>query len=217
MASSSSKKSLLTPVAVILVAAGFVYAAFGMEGPEPTAIPEPNVSVSGSLPALPDPSMQDPAVGMQVPAFTTNEFVTGQRFTVEPDGTPRIFGFMVHWCPFCQEEIREMGPWLQDKGIDPEFGGIVNIDGVDIVIISTSHNDAQAGWPTSNLTRAAGLGGALLSDDTSNSIARAFSMSGSPFWVVTDSDGTVLYRLAGKFSMENLESVISDLSASVAQ
>jgi hypothetical protein len=52
----------------------------------------------------------------------------------------------------------------------------------------------------------------VIRDDSSDSIHTAYGSGGFPFWVFVNSDGSVALRVAGATTVENLESIMSELT-----
>ncbi|MEX0953115.1 MAG: TlpA disulfide reductase family protein [Nitriliruptoraceae bacterium] len=126
------------------------------------------------------------------------------------DGTPAAIGggaqvisFMAAWCPSCQAELPHLVDWYDEGLFD---------DGVELVVVSTFLDATRPNWPPQDWFEAEGYTGTVLVDDADSSVARAFGMSASPFWVVIDADGNVLYRTAGQLSRESMVDITSLLT-----
>lgn len=227
MASKTRNNNQMSPAkmaltaAIVLFSLAIIYQALFAEGPARAAVPEPEVVITGEpLPPAPGQDQtaeSDAAIGTKLPTIETDTFDGQAARTIDPDdGRPKLIGLMAHHCPFCQEEIAEMGPWLQDRGIDPNHEGVATVDGVDIHLISTQHAPGRPGWPTTRLTENAGLGGELLTDDPDDTIARTLGLVGTPYWVLVDADGMIAGRVSAKVGTDVLDQWIDVLASSVA-
>jgi thiol-disulfide isomerase/thioredoxin len=199
-AGGRSPRTIAIAVGVLVLFAALVYAAFGIEGDTGPTLEETAGSpeVAGdALPAFADGG--DPAVGTAAPV------VTGAGF----DGTAATIGegdelvvFLASWCSFCREELPELVEWL-DAGNLP--------DGVTLTAVVTGLDPVAPNWPPQDWLAREGYTGPVVVDDADGSVAAAYGMSGTPFWVAID-DGAVVARAAGLQGMDT----VGQLAAAVA-
>ncbi len=52
----------------------------------------------------------------------------------------------------------------------------------------------------------------VIVDDETNTVANAFGLTGYPFWVAVDGDGTVVFRRAGALAIVDLEQLAASLA-----
>ncbi len=156
---------------------------------------EPLVTFGG------DPAT-DSARGRPAPVLDGSDF-DGREISVG-DGEPTLISFMASWCPACQQELPELVAWL-DEGRLPE--------GVELVVVSTGLDAGRPNWPPDVWLEEEGYNGPILVDDGSGTAARALGLNATPFWVAIDGDGTVVLRLAGMLSGEQLDEVAALLAA----
>jgi thiol-disulfide isomerase/thioredoxin len=183
--SGRSPKTTAIVVGVLVLFAALVYAAFGIEGDTGPTLEEVEGAPQISGEALPTFTGEgDPALGSQAPD------VTGAGF----DGTAATIGegdelvvFLASWCSFCREELPDLVEWL-DAGNLP--------DGVTLTAVVTGLDPVAPNWPPQDWLAREGYTGAVLVDDADGSVATAYGMSGTPFWVAL-SDGEVVARAAG--------------------
>ena len=128
----------------------------------------------------------DGALGRPAPGVTGVSFDGSTVDLSEP--APRIFGFFAHWCPHCQRELPVVQEWVE-AGLVP--------DGVEFVAVSTSVESSADNYPPSAWFSDVGYDATVIVDDGDSTIARSFGLTGFPFWVVTDDDGTVIRRIGG--------------------
>ncbi len=186
-------------IVAIAVVIGVLTAA-GSSGPSLEEVAG-EVEITGSpLPPHGGDPMADAAFGMAAPE------VRGAGH----DGTPatiaggaQVISFMASWCPACQAELPHLVEWYDDGLFD---------DGVELVVVSTFLDATRPNWPPQDWLREEGYTGTVIVDDADSSVARAFGMTASPFWVVIDADGNVLYRAAGQVSRASMEEIASFLA-----
>lgn len=185
-------------IVAIAVAIG-VLTATGSSGPSLDEVAG-EVEITGSpLPPFGGDPMADASFGMPAPE------VRGAAH----DGTPttiaggaQVISFMASWCPACQAELPHLVEWY-DEGL---------FDEVELVVVSTFLDATRPNWPPQDWFVEEGYTGSVLVDDADSSVARAFGMSASPFWVVIDADGDVMYRTAGQLSRESMVEITTFLA-----
>jgi thiol-disulfide isomerase/thioredoxin len=184
--SGRSPKSIAIAVGVLVLFAALVYAAFGIEGNTGPSLEEVEGSPQVTGDALPPFAAEggDPALGTAAPV------TTGAGF----DGTAATIGegdelvvFLASWCSFCREELPDLVEWL-DAGNLP--------DGVTLTAVVTGLDPVAPNWPPQDWLAREGYTGAVVVDDADGSVASAYGMSGTPFWVAL-ADGEVVARAAG--------------------
>jgi len=154
---------------------------------------EPRIEGEDLPPAGEDP-FADPAVGTPAPVVEGAGF-DGRPVTLA-EGTPQLIGFMASWCPHCQEELPDVVEWM-DSGAVP--------DGVEVVLVSTLLDPSAPNWPPDAWIEREGYTGPVLSDDADGSVASAYGLRGTPFWVAVDADGEVVLRMSGRVGTEVLD------------
>ncbi len=144
-------------------------------------------AISGDpLPTLPQ-SGDDPTVGTSAPVVDGADFAS-TPVAIGDTGNPQLLFFMASWCPACQQELPEVVSWV-------EQGGLPN--GVELTAVVTGLDDARPNWPPDAWFEEEGYTGEVLVDDAEGSVAQAYGLSATPFWVALDADGQVVGRVAG--------------------
>jgi thiol-disulfide isomerase/thioredoxin len=168
--------------------------------PSPVASPAPAVP-DGFLPRY-TRGAQDTALGLKLPTIEGTDAYAETATSVDPtDGTKRVWLIWAHWCPYCQEELPGLSDWyptVADKYPNSEF-----------VTVTTSIDPAR-GNPLQEYL-AAELFPFDVVVDTDTKIAAQFGVSAFPFWVVTNGDGTVLYRTAGLIGLQAVDQLFTQL------
>lgn len=147
---------------------------------------DPTIEGEG-LPPAPDDPADDPVVGEPAPVVHGADF-DGTEVTIGEPGQPQVIAFMASWCPACGEELPEVVDWVDAGGLP---------DGVELVSVATNHDRTRPNWPPQDWYADAGFDAPILVDDDASSVAGAFGLTATPFWVAIDEDGQMAGRLTG--------------------
>lgn len=184
---------------VVVVAAIIALLATG--GPASDgALAYGTVTVSGT--PLPEPGDgTDQAVGMPIPEVRGQAF-DGSPLQIGPTGRPLTIAFLAHWCSHCQAEVQALSAWFRTNGF-PE--------GVDLVSVATLTDPTLPNYPPATWLEREGWSLPVLVDDEASSASGAFGLTGTPFWVLVNSDGTVAARVSGEVGVPGLTELLSNL------
>lgn len=161
------------------------------------------VAIEGDpLPVLVEP---DPGEGVEAPVLV-GETLEGEPIRVDAsvDG-PTWMVFVAHWCPHCNDEIPVINQ-LRDDGLIP--------DDLNVVAVSTAANPGRPNFPPDewlddmDWTYPAVLDGVDVATETWIS-ADAYGLTGFPFSVLIDDDGTVVRRWSGQSEPDELLELIT--------
>lgn len=163
-------------------------------GGSPVVVPE------GSL-AQHDPSLaSDPATGTQLGDVVGIDWGSETEISISPRGDlPTLWLLVAHWCPHCQYQL-------------PTLNGIWETlphDSVRTVVISTAQNEAGGGEEDDWLSSGDFQFPVMI--DTGNRLATQFGASAFPFWVVTDPNGIVMGRFAGRTEEPAITQLYEDM------
>jgi len=165
-------------------------------GASPQAVVE-----AGFLPPY-EQGAQDTALGMPLATIEGDEYYTEGAVSIDPtDGTRRVWLVWAHWCPYCQDELPELSSWWTENA--------ASYPDVEMVSVTTSI-DPSRGNPLEPYLDELQLPFPTVVDHDLTTAAR-FGTSAFPFWVVTDGDGTVLFRTAGLLPIEQVEAIFNQL------
>ncbi|MGB7861407.1 MAG: TlpA disulfide reductase family protein [Acidimicrobiia bacterium] len=140
----------------------------------------------------------DPTIGFPAPTVSGADW-NGVPTTIEADGRPKLIVFLAHWCPHCQAEVPEVQAWL-DAGNLP--------DDVDIYSVTALTNPTRTNWPPQDWLEAEGWTVPVIMDDAESTVATAYGMTGTPFWVVLDGENNNLGRVSGQVGVTGLETMV---------
>lgn len=200
-AAGPSPRQILMYVGIAVAVGAVLFAAFGLESDDGPTLEEVagEPAVDGqALPPLPEGG--DPALGSPAPVVAGQDF-DGSEVTVG-DGEAELLVFMASWCPACQAELPELVEWLDDPGL-PE--------GVELTVVSTSHDPNRPPWPPQGWLERAGYDGPVLVDDAEGSVSRAYGMSATPFWAVVQ-DGQIVHRSAGQIGQAQMTQLAQSIA-----
>jgi cytochrome c biogenesis protein CcmG, thiol:disulfide interchange protein DsbE len=194
--------------AVVLVLAVVIGVLTVGESADRAAVPS-TTEVAGDptiegepLPGAPEDPSTDQAAGDPVPVASGADF-DGEPVTVGEPGTPQLVMFMASWCPACQEELPEVVEWLDAGGLPED---------VEIVSVATSLDDTRPNWPPQDWFEEEGYDGPVLVDDVSSSVAEAYGLQATPYWVAIDGDGQVAVRVSGMIGQDQLDALADTVS-----
>ena len=148
--------------------------------------------------AIPELQETETAQGVAAPQANGIDF-SGEPVTLLETGTPTVIGFFAHWCPHCQAEVDELSRHLAAAGLP---------DDVNVMAVSTGVDSDQGNYPPSAWFESEGWPTPVLSDDAESSVARAYGLSGFPFWAIVDADGNLVSRTAGGIGPDQFDAFI---------
>ena len=157
---------------------------------------------AGYLPRF-EAGQTDTALGRIMPAVEGLEYYTNTVLNVDPaDGTNRLWLIWAHWCPHCQAELPPLSAWYVEKG-DRYTAELITV---------TTSIDASRDNPLQPYLDESQFPFPVLVDVSSDLAAR-FGVSAFPFWVITDGEGRVLFRSAGRLETNNVEAIFEQLES----
>jgi cytochrome c biogenesis protein CcmG, thiol:disulfide interchange protein DsbE len=155
------------------------------------------VTVEGQPLAELDPQGQDPAAGQNAPTLEGSSF-DGSAVSVRPGSQPKLVIFVAHWCPHCQREVPRIVSWLESG--PPE--------GLDMVVVATATDPNRPNYPPSEWLDEEGLDLPVMADDANGTAARAYGLSGYPYFVLLDANNRVIARDGGELSTGELDDLV---------
>lgn len=174
-----------------------------------TAAPSGASSGATPAPALPAGFLPrfsnegpDQALGLKLGTVEGPDAYAGSTLSIDPaDGTKRVWMIWAHWCPYCQQELPELNAWW------PEAKD--NFANAELVTITTSM-DPSRGNPLEPYLESSQFQFPVVVD-ADTVIAAQMGVNAFPFWMVTDGDGTVLFRTAGAMHIDQVEQLFAQL------
>lgn len=130
----------------------------------------------------------DPALGTTAPGLSGFGF-DGTPVAVDPSEGPVMLVFLAHWCPHCNDEIPELNALRDGGGLPADL---------QVVGIATGTDPGRENFPPSQWITRMDWTWPVIADSPDYLAASAFGLSGFPFTVILDTDGTVLDRWSGE-------------------
>jgi thiol-disulfide isomerase/thioredoxin len=175
-------------IGLVILAGAAIFAAASTDDSGEAGQAFGTVSVVGaSLP--PFGGEADDAIGMSAPT------IEGEDYTITPGERPTVIAFLAHWCSHCQAEVPVVQS-IVDAGGVPE--------NVDLVGVATSIDRTAGNYPPGAWFEREGWTSPLIYDDQASSAGSAYGVTSFPFWVVLDSNGQVVGRLAGRIGEDGI-------------
>ncbi|NIA25045.1 MAG: redoxin family protein [Gammaproteobacteria bacterium] len=197
-ADASGSRSTVIIVAIVAILAIAGIAAISTIGAGDSAAGTGTISetqpvtVSGTaLPRYPEQGA-DTAIGQQAPELSGLSF-DGTPVSITNDGRPKIIIFLAHWCPHCQNDVKELTPYIKANGLP---------DDVDFYAVSTGSDPAAPNYPPSKWLADWPI--PTIADDAQGAAAQAFGLNAFPFFVFVTAQGTIDFRFPGEVPPEAL-------------
>lgn len=200
----SSRALALGLVGLFLLAAvALAFVLSGDDGASGTAASvSDRVTVSGGgLPPAEGPA--DTAVGRPAPGLAGQGLDGGDLAIVADDGRPKALLFLAHWCPHCRDEVPVVQQWLSGGGLPAD---------VDLYAVVSGTDPGRPNYPPGAWLAREGWTPTTLLDDDEDAAARAYGLTGYPFWVLIDGQGRVAVRHAGALPTSELQGALSLLA-----
>ena len=161
------------------------------------------VTVDGT--ALPEfsESVDDPAIGEAAPKLVGNNFAGDPVTLGGASGKKQVIVFFAHWCPHCQREV----PIIVSLAKAGTFKG------VELGGVSTGTSKEAPNYPPSDWLSTVGWPAPVLVDTANQQAAKAYGLTGYPYLVFVNADGTVAGRWSGEMPEADLESVVKAFKA----
>ena len=192
-------------VLVLAVVIGVLSAGESAESPDIPTVDEvagdPTIEGEGLSPAPQDPG-DDTDIGSPAPVVHGEDF-DDTPVTIGEPGQPQLIAFMASWCPACDEELPHVVDWLEAGNLP---------DDVELVSVATSHDRTRPNWPPQDWFAQAGYTAPVIVDDADSSIAQAYGLTATPYWVAVDGDGQVASRLTGIIGQEQMSRLADQVS-----
>ncbi|GGI03093.1 TlpA family protein disulfide reductase [Egicoccus halophilus] len=159
--------------------------------------------VTDPLPDFGGDTAADPALGQRAPQVDGQAIEGGGAVTIGAGNGPELLVFLASWCPACQAELPELVGWLDGGNLPDE---------VALTAVVTGLDNTRPNWPPTDWLEREGYTGETIVDDAEGTIAGAYGMSGTPFWVALDAEGQVVARASGRLEMHQVQQMADVLA-----
>jgi thiol-disulfide isomerase/thioredoxin len=189
----TSRRTLVIAAVLVVVLAAVVAAVAAGGGDDDVDLASElgAPSVAGAALAPLEEGVPDPALGQPAPTATEGGTTVG-----EPG---QLVAFVAHWCPHCRAEVPRLVEWI-DAGDIPADA---------IKLVSTSVDEKAPNYPPSAWLEDEAWPGEVLLDSAAGDVARAFGVSGFPFFVAIDGEGRVAARASGELTLQQVEALLA--------
>ena len=174
------------------------------DGPVSAGENQPVEVVGEVLAPLPE-SGDDSTIGLTAPTLNGYAF-DGSNLSVTPgDGKPYMVVFLAHWCPHCNREVPRLIEWQASGAIPADL---------QIIGVSTDVASDRPNYPPSQWVVAKGWPWPVMADSEAMDAARAYGISGYPFFAIVGADGKVKVRASGEIEIDQLTQIVNAALAS---
>jgi cytochrome c biogenesis protein CcmG, thiol:disulfide interchange protein DsbE len=111
-----------------------------------------------------------------------------------------VIFFIAHWCPHCQREVPLIVKWQQEGKLPTNL---------TYYAVSTAVDSKRANYPPSEWLAKEKWPFPVLADDKDSTAVTSFGLSGFPFFVVVNADGTIGGRASGEKELEELLAILA--------
>lgn len=167
------------------------------ETPPDTSIGYGDPTVTGERLPFVAENGADPAVGFDAPEVVGADW-EGNPVEIKADGRPKIVIFLAHWCPHCQADVPRVQQWIDAGGVP---------DGVDLYSVATLTDPVRPKWPPQDWLEEEGWTVPVIMDDAASSVATAYGLVGTPFYVVLDGQNRNLARVSGEIGAAGMDAL----------
>jgi thiol-disulfide isomerase/thioredoxin len=165
---------------------------------------QPVVIEGSSLAPLGDEAI-DPMVGQVAPTMNGATF-DGSGVSVTPgDGQAYMIVFLAHWCPHCNREVPRLIEWKESGAVPADL---------QVIAVSTGVASDRPNYPPSQWVVNKAWPWPVMADSKAMDAARAYGVSGYPFFVIVGADGKVKARASGELGTDRINQIVTAALAS---
>jgi thiol-disulfide isomerase/thioredoxin len=165
---------------------------------------QPVEVVGEALEALPE-SGGDSTIGLTAPTLNGYAF-DGSNLSVTPgDGNPYMVVFLAHWCPHCNDEVPRLIEWKESGAVPADL---------QVIAVSTGVASDRPNYPPSQWVVNKAWPWPVMADSKAMDAARAYGVSGYPFFVIVGADGKVKARASGELGTDRINQIVAAALAS---
>jgi thiol-disulfide isomerase/thioredoxin len=125
----------------------------------------------------------------------------GSNLSVTPgNGKPYMVVFLAHWCSHCNNEVPRLIEW--------KASGAVPAD-LQVIAVSTSVARDRPNYPPSQWVVDKAWPWPVMADSEAKDAARAYGVSGFPFFAIVGADGKVKVRASGELGTDRINQIVT--------
>jgi len=130
----------------------------------------------------------------------------GSNLSVTPgDGNPYMVVFLAHWCPHCNDEVPRLIEWKESGAVPADL---------QVIAVSTGVASDRPNYPPSQWVVNKAWPWPVMADSKAMDAARAYGVSGYPFFVIVGADGKVKARASGELGTDRINQIVTAALAS---
>ena len=165
---------------------------------------QPVEVVGDVLEPLPE-SGNDSTLGLMAPTLNGYDF-DGSNLSVTPgNGKPYMVVFLAHWCSHCNNEVPRLIEWKESGAVPADL---------QVIAVSTSVASDRPNYPPSQWVVDKAWPWPVMADSEGADAARAYGVSGFPFFTIVGADGKVKVRASGELGTDRINQIVTAALAS---
>jgi thiol-disulfide isomerase/thioredoxin len=142
----------------------------------------------------------DSTIGLTAPTLNGYAF-DGSNLSVTPgDGNPYMVVFLAHWCPHCNDEVPRLIEWKESGAVPADL---------QVIAVSTGVASDRPNYPPSQWVVNKAWPWPVMADSKAMDAARAYGVSGYPFFVIVGADGKVKARASGELGTDRINQIVT--------
>jgi len=142
----------------------------------------------------------DSTIGLTAPTLNGYAF-DGSNLSVTPgDGNPYMVVFLAHWCPHCNDEVPRLIEWKESGAVPADL---------QVIAVSTGVASDRPNYPPSQWVVNKAWPWPVMADSEAMDAARAYGVSGYPFFVIVGADGKVKARASGELGTDRINQIVT--------
>jgi cytochrome c biogenesis protein CcmG/thiol:disulfide interchange protein DsbE len=111
--------------------------------------------------------------------------------------------YLAHWCPHCQAEVPRIVA-LAEAG---------KLDGIDVYAVAAAGHEELANYPPSSWLEGEDWPFPTKVDSAQSTAAEAYGLTGYPYFLLVDAQGTVVDRAEGELEDADIVAAVKALVA----
>jgi thiol-disulfide isomerase/thioredoxin len=160
---------------------------------------QPVEVVGDVLEPLPE-SADDSTIGLMAPTLNGYTFDGSTLSVIPGDGKPYMVVFLAHWCPHCNDEVPRLIEWKESGAVPADL---------QVIAVSTAVASDRPNYPPSQWVVNKAWPWPVMADSEAMDAARAYGVSGYPFFVIVGADGKVKARASGELGTDRINQIVT--------
>jgi len=116
------------------------------------------------------------------------------------NGKPYMVVFLAHWCSHCNNEVPRLIEWKESGAVPADL---------QVIAVSTSVARDRPNYPPSQWVVDKAWPWPVMADSEAKDAARAYGVSGFPFFTIVGADGKVKVRASGELGTDRINQIVT--------